>query len=214
MTSPTLERTVRVASDRFLTLSSSFYFLFEKKKGRRNGTQCVGTCIGIKLKDGAATPWKNWDGRKVRTVSVDDVDHIICEHIGDDPASFKLKPETDTVAISFHMMGQKQTIGRIRIKQFGVNSNVATTGHKLQGTSKDKLIVASWNFSVPNWIYVVLSRVRTLKGLFLTEKLDESKPFPVVREVVIEEERLQEIETEVLAKWERRHDEDYHEEDE
>ena len=43
--------------------------------------------------------------------------------------------------------------------------NDATTGHKLQGMSKDKLIVVSWSF-IANWIYVVLSRERTLKGLF------------------------------------------------
>ena len=41
----------------------------------------------------------------------------------------------------------------------------------------------------------------------MCQKLDETKPFPVIREVGIEEERLKEIETEMLAKWERRHDE-------
>ena len=50
-------------------------------------------------------------------------------------------------------------------KQFGVK-NIATTGHQLQGMSKDQLIVSSWNYSSKNWIYyVVLSRVRTLSGL-------------------------------------------------
>ena len=60
----------------------------------------------------------------------------------------------------------------------------------------------------------MLSRVRTLKGLFLCQKLDETKPFPVIREVRIKEGRLKEIETEILAKWERRHDEDDPNEDE
>jgi len=85
-------------------------------------------------------------------------------------ASLLLKPETDTVTITLNIMGRKLRTPGHRITQFGVNSNVATTGHKLQGTSKDKLIVASWNYSEPNWTYIVLSRVRTLKGLFLTEK--------------------------------------------
>ena len=29
----------------------------------------------------------------------------------------------------------------------GVNCNIAATGHKLQGTSKDSLIIGSWNYT-------------------------------------------------------------------
>ena len=155
---------------------------------------------------GQRSAQENWLDRKVQTVSVDDVEYITCEHVGKDRRSFKLKPEKDSVSLTLKLMGRNQTIGRIRITQFGVNSNIATTGHKLQGTPKNNLIVATWNYSYPHWIYVVLSRVRKLKGLFLCQKLDEKKPFPVIREVGIEEERLKEIETEILAKWERRHD--------
>ena len=49
---------------------------------------------------------------------------------------------------------------------------------------------------------------QNIKRIVLCQKLDETKPFPVIREVGIEEERLKEIETEILAKWERRHDEE------
>ena len=49
----------------------------------------------------------------------------------------------------------------------GVNCNIAATGHKLQGTLKDSLIIGSWNYTFENWIYVVLSTVRTLKGGFV-----------------------------------------------
>ena len=149
---------------------------------------------------GQRSAQENWLDRKVQTVSVDDVEYITCEHVGKDRRSFKLKPEKDSVSLTLKLMGRNQTIGRIRITQFGVNSNIATTGHKLQGTSKNNLIVATWNYSYAHWIYVVLSRVRTLKGLFLCQKLDETKPFPVIREVGIEEERLKEIETEILAR--------------
>ena len=31
------------------------------------------------------------------------------------------------------------------IAQFPVNSNITTTGHKLQGISKDSLVVHSWS---------------------------------------------------------------------
>lgn len=54
--------------------------------------------------------------------------------------------------------------------QFPINLNDATTAHKLQDASKDKLIVNSWCTS-HGWVYTVLSRVRTLTGLFLTKPL-------------------------------------------
>lgn len=47
------------------------------KKKRGNGTQCRG--VGIKLKDDAVVVWKNWDGRRVKTVSVEDVEYMTCE---------------------------------------------------------------------------------------------------------------------------------------
>ena len=62
------------------------------------------------------------------------------------------------------------------------NSNDGTTGHKLQGMSKDVIIVTSWptgglskNFK--NWEYVVLSRVHTLSGLYLVYPIDMEKSF-------------------------------------
>lgn len=166
-----------------------------------NGTQCRG--VGIKLKDDAEVVWKNWDGKRVKTVGVDDVEYILCELLNQSSKKtyFRLKPETDQVTISLKMHGNYQKIGGIKITQFGVNCNIAATGHKLQGTSKDSLIVGSWNYTFENWIYVVLSRVRTLKGLFLCEKLDLTKPFRVIKEVLIEESRLENIQDEVLKIW-------------
>ena len=66
--------------------------------------------------------------------------------------------------------------------QIPANSNDATTGHKLQGMSKDAIIVSSWPtaslaamFKI--WEYVVLSRVRTLSGLYLVTPIDMDKSF-------------------------------------
>eukprot|EP00985_Skeletonema_marinoi_P012782 scaffold6259_cov75-Skeletonema_marinoi.AAC.10 len=64
------------------------------------------------------------------------------------------------------------SIGNAAITQIPVNSNIATTGHKLQGISKNTLIVNNWDYKFVNWVYVVLSRVRTCKGLFLMRPLD------------------------------------------
>ena len=53
-----------------------------------------------------------------------------------------------------------------KIEQFGILINNATTEHKLQGISKDILVVTEYWYKTINWVYVVLSRVRTLKGFF------------------------------------------------
>ena len=65
-------------------------------------------------------------------------------------------------------------IKRLKITQFPVNSNIATTGYILQGQTKTRMIVTSWNCRVKTWIYVVLSRVRTLDGLLFVNKLDDN----------------------------------------
>ena len=77
----------------------------------------------------------------------------------------------------------------VKIIQFGVNSNKATTRHKLQGASLNKMVVRSWEYGIVNWIYVVLSRVRSLKGLFICQKLDHTKEFTVDSNLLKEEER-------------------------
>jgi hypothetical protein len=68
------------------------------------------------------------------------------------------------------------------MKQIPANSNDATMGHKLQGTSKDVIVITSWPNGglaamFKNWEYVVLSRVRTLSGLYLVEPIDMEKLF-------------------------------------
>jgi len=43
---------------------------------------------------------------------------------------------------------------------------------------------------VAHWVYVVLSRVKTLKGLILNQKLDEDRSYEANRELVRWEERM------------------------
>jgi len=50
--------------------------------------------------------------------------------------------------------------------------NNATTGHKLQGSGVETLFVHSWSY-VTNWVYVMLSRVKTRNGLFARHKLSK-----------------------------------------
>ena len=70
-----------------------------------------------------------------------------------------------------------------------VNSIIATTGYKLQGISKDTLIVNSWNYGFANW-YVVLSRVRTLSSLYMCSPLDMNKSFKVPEKLIQFEARM------------------------
>ena len=55
-----------------------------------------------------------------------------------------------------------------------MNNNLATTGHKLQGQTKDTIVVSDL-FYGSNWMYVILSRVKTRNGLFLRNPINASK---------------------------------------
>ena len=68
---------------------------------------------------------------------------------------------------------------KVKVVQFGVNSSKATTGHKLQGVSLNQMVVRSWNYNTPNWIYVVLLRIRILKALYISEKLKYTQSYQV-----------------------------------
>ena len=60
---------------------------------------------------------------------------------------------------------------RMKFKQFPILCANARTCHKLQGQSVDNLFIVSASY-VQNWMYVALSRVRTLGGPFLRPVLD------------------------------------------
>ena len=104
------------------------------------------------------------------------------------PHMFKLTSKTLTCSVQFPLAPDcdalKIALGNVKVKQIPVNSNIATTtGHKLQGTTKDILIVDCWSYTFANWVYLVLSRVRTLDGLFLCRCLAISTvPGPLLQE--------------------------------
>ena len=63
---------------------------------------------------------------------------------------------------------------KVILVQFPISLNDATTAHKLQGASKQNLIVNNWHYS-HGWVYTVLSRVRARIGLFLMKPLEFKK---------------------------------------
>ena len=54
--------------------------------------------------------------------------------------------------------------------------NHATTGHKLQGKTVESLVIVEWS-RVKNWANVVISRVKTLNGLFLLKPIPDDIDF-------------------------------------
>ena len=72
-----------------------------------------------------------------------------------------------------HLKNELLNFGeRLTLKgtQFPVISNSATTTHKLQGCTVKNIFVAEWHYK-KNWVYVVLSRVRTRDGLYFNNPL-------------------------------------------
>jgi len=98
---------------------------------------------------------------------------------------FKLEPEQCTPKISIKKYcdsPKKMEDFKCKMIQIQANNNDATTGHKLQGISKDVIVITSWPTGglakmFKNWEYVVLSRVRTLSGLYLIKPIDMEKTF-------------------------------------
>jgi len=97
---------------------------------------------------------------------------------------FKLEPEqcSPKISIKRYNTSSKKVEFCCKMIQIPANINDATTGHKLQGMSKDVIVVSSWPTGglatmFKNWEYVVLSRVRTLSGLYLVEPIDMDKSF-------------------------------------
>lgn len=98
-----------------------------------------------------------------------------------DTQRFRMEPEnfSPQVVVKPYRMATTDMTFTCRMTQLPVNLNDATTGHKLQGTTKDVIIITSWprGSLFKNWEYVVLSRVRTLNGVYLLEPIDMHKHF-------------------------------------
>ena len=145
-------------------------------------------------------------GYWVYSVGVDDVKQLELEWKGSDRfrGRFRVSPIKGTYRVQFPIseFGREMKVkAGIQITQFPVVGNSATTGHKLQGKSVNEIVVAEWS-KLKNWAYVILSRVRTLKGLFLAERIPVGITFAPLQAVTDMMKRLrkklaQSINTEV-----------------
>ena len=143
------------------------------------GTSCYG--MYIKLKEGCSYKKGNWGRYMVNTIQASEIQYMICkrEKVSTGQQQyFKIKPEQCQVTAKLKDIVDIPIID-ISVQQFPMNSNIATTCHKLQGKTLDNLVINSWNYRVENWVYVVLSRVSTLNGIVINEKLDKNKNLDV-----------------------------------
>ena len=136
--------------------------------------------VKVVLRHGVQPTFLKLGTRQFPVVRADHVHSILLRHEKEhmSPQVFELVPREHgfTASISIQNLcsragGNSQT-ERLKMRglQLPVVCNNATTGHKLQGASVDATFVHSWS-KVQNWIYVVLSRVKKLEGLYVRNPL-------------------------------------------
>jgi hypothetical protein len=115
-------------------------------------------------------------GVRIRVFFASQVKYITVRHENPDikPAVFKVEAENYTFTAKMKIDDHDLRASMLPMKghQFGLISNTATTGHKLQGYTALFLLVLCWLYKA-NWAYTVLSRVRTMAGLYLLQPLSE-----------------------------------------
>jgi hypothetical protein len=158
------------------------------------------------LKQQLDLPPNNHQSKKQTIESkLDDLNSkLVKEMIG---RRFKLEPEQflPEVSVKHYYASSKKVTFRCKMKQIPANSNDATTGHKLQGMSKDAIIVSSWPtgslaamFKI--WEYVVPFCVRTLSRLYLVKPIDMDKSFKPSPQLTSHMDKIRKFEKDMLEK--------------
>ena len=147
--------------------------------GQANGTQAL--VQGVLLKDGQqAATTKLRSGTCVPVVKASQIRHVVLKHCNDriKPNLFVLEPMTLNfiaavpVPRSLRLQDNEREQLKMKGTQLPLLNNAATTGHKLQGSGVGKIFIHSWSY-VTNWVYVMLSRVKTRAGLHCRLPLSE-----------------------------------------
>ena len=165
--------------------------------GHANGTRVV--LEEVVLLDGAAMERITVDGVTCNAVEAKDIKCVVCSmerKKGETKPKkmFSIKPKRLNCRVKAplpsHFGGNpKATISfSMGITQLPLIANNATTGHKLQGQTKENLVVSVWS-KRRNWNYVALSRVTTIDGLFLVSPMPHDTDFSVpddLRQMLLE----------------------------
>lgn len=170
--------------DPFLTLIQGCPIMGTRNEDVGNGI-ANGTCAVFRravFKPGKSAAPIQVHGKWVYGIDIDDVDHLVLEWTDSKfEGTFRLCPTTSLFTAQFPLWDENGKVKRVHqslnVTHFSLVINYATTGHKLQGKSLDLLVIAEWS-KQENWAYVVLSRVRTLAGLYLK--------YPIPRDIDFE----------------------------
>ena len=193
-------------ADPFLCLFHGCELMVNDNIDVKNGI-ANGTCCNFEkavLKTGSNVKKMRVHGRWVYVVDIEDVDHIVCRfdksYHPKFQGIFKLKSRERRFMVDYPIeeeIGNKKRVKvNLGINHFPILNNFATTGHKLQGKTMANLVIAEWR-DTENWAYVVLSRVKTLEGIFLVDALPEHFLFAPAPEYLSMMERLRNT---ILAK--------------
>jgi hypothetical protein len=149
------------------------------KEGQANGTQA--TVEKVVLKHGVQPSKVQIRGDiSVDAVTASQVSHLVLRHANDriHPATFNVLPRQNILRAkmlkprALQVRGNDRETVKMKATQVPIVVNNATTGHKLQGSGVDSLFVHNWSY-VTNWVYVMLSRVKTRNGLYCRKPLSE-----------------------------------------
>jgi hypothetical protein len=125
------------------------------------------------------------NGKRVPTVYANDVQCLLFQHKNSawnnvSPFTsipkgwFPVVPSTKSVECNFNEFYRTQ----IQMHELPCVLSLVLTGHKTQGLTTNSIILACLapkdKSGVSGWLYVILSRVKTIEGLFLREKIEKN----------------------------------------
>ena len=154
--------------------------------GHANGTRV--RLEKIVLEDTGAVTSMKFDGPECNVTEAANVLQVICTQEGNPDKVMEIEPKDMTCAVRAplprHLAGPTDATIRFKVslRQLPFLANNATTGHKLQGQTKESLVMSVWS-KRKNWNCVALSRVKTRAGLCLVQELPCSTDFSMSGEL-------------------------------
>jgi hypothetical protein len=168
------------------------------EKGRRIVKGTKANFIGVRWKHGCCAHVEDYNGFKVNSAHITDIDCIILK-LQSDGRHVELQSEMFYPSIKFHGCNNKNQLKGYHVLQFPINLCLAITGHKLQGMTVD-IMILSEIYLKQNWLYVMLSRVTTLQGLYLMKPLSKEMFKPISQNLKKELLWLRQLERQLLQR--------------
>jgi hypothetical protein len=154
--------------------------------GHAKGTRVL--LEGVVLKERVVPGTVSIDGLQCPLVDASSVEHLVCSLVDSREKLFHIQPKTFLCTVKAPVPKQFGGCTGVSVQfsasltQFPLLVNNATTGHKLQGQSKENLVISVWS-KKRNWNYVALSRVKTRMGLYLVTPLPYNADFSMTNDL-------------------------------